>query len=85
MEVKYATDTTETMKPFCRGKSQVFVSCAVLEGIFLCISKAIYFMSTAESMRGGWLMTYVFFMKERLKKMVLHPDIASKKHHQIVL
>ena len=34
---------------------QVFVSCAVLEGIFLCISKAIYFVSTAESMGVWWV------------------------------
>lgn len=34
---------------------QVFVSCAVLEGIFLCISKAIYFVSTAESMLVWWV------------------------------
>ena len=31
---------------------------------------------------GGCLMTY---LKDRLKKMALHPDEASKKHHQSVL
>ena len=101
MEVKYDTDSTETIdnsfqrssdkekqhqsnRRYCSRKKtcQVFVSCAVLEGIFLCISKAIYFISPAESMRV-WAVDDVY--KKGLQKIALHPDDASKKHHQIVL